>query len=43
MDFSKDTFFTSKPHLFYDYRHLNNDGVEIFSKQVLNDIINHSK
>lgn len=29
-DYSRDTFYTQKPHLFADFRHLNNKGVDIF-------------
>lgn len=33
-DYSRDTFFTNKSHLFADFRHLNNSGVELFSYSV---------
>jgi hypothetical protein len=35
LDYSRDTFYTHKPDLFYDYRHLNATGVEIFSNDVI--------
>lgn len=37
-DFSRDTFYTTKPKLFYDFRHLNNKGVALFDKQVIDSI-----
>ncbi len=37
-DFSRDTFYTTKPKLFYDYRHLNDKGVALFDKQVMDSI-----
>jgi hypothetical protein len=38
IDFSRDTFYTSKPQLFADYRHLNADGVGYFTKAVLDTV-----
>ncbi len=38
IDFSKDSFFTSKPKLFADYRHLNEKGFELFLDVVLEKI-----
>jgi len=40
LDYSRDTFFTSKPKLFYDFRHLNEKGVEIFTQKVIGQINN---
>ncbi len=37
-DYSRDTFYTTKPELFADYRHLNEKGVEIFSNTVAEKI-----
>jgi len=37
-DFSRDTFYTTKPKLFYDFRHLNDKGVALFDKQVMDSI-----
>lgn len=33
-DFSQDTFYTKKPYLFADFRHLNEAGVQIFSNKI---------
>ncbi len=38
IDYSRDTFYTNKPQLFADYRHLNTDGVGYFTKTVLDTI-----
>jgi len=35
LDYSRDTFFTNKPNLFADFRHLNITGVELFSNSVI--------
>lgn len=35
LDYSRDTFFTNKPNLFADFRHLNVAGVELFSNSVI--------
>jgi len=37
-DFSRDPFYTNKPKLFYDFRHLNDKGVALFDKQVMDSI-----
>lgn len=37
-DYSNDTFYTKQPKLFYDYKHLNNNGVTIFSKKIADRI-----
>lgn len=37
-DYSTDSFYRSKPQLFADYRHLNNNGVEIFTNKVFDRI-----
>lgn len=37
-DYSRDTFYINKPQLFADYRHLNETGVELFSKSVIEKI-----
>jgi len=34
LDYSRDGFFSKKPELFADYRHLNERGVEVFSNMV---------
>jgi hypothetical protein len=41
IDFSNDSFFTQQPFLFADFRHLNEKGSEIFTRQITK-IINHS-
>ena len=38
LDYSRDTFYTSQPSLFADYRHLNRNGVKFFSNTIV-DII----
>lgn len=38
LDYSRDTFFTSKPQLFADFRHLNVNGVELFSNNVIDKL-----
>lgn len=35
LDYSRDTFFTYKPYLFADYRHLNEKGVDLISNKVI--------
>ena len=37
-DYSKDEFYTTKPQLFADYRHLNPQGVTIFSNAIIEKI-----
>lgn len=37
-DYSKDEFYTTKPQLFADYRHLNPQGVKIFSNAIIEKI-----
>ena len=37
-DYSKDEFYTTKPQLFADYRHLNPQGVKIFSNAIIQRI-----
>lgn len=39
-DYARDSFYTSKPQIFADYRHLNDKGVEIFSNSVIDKIYN---
>jgi len=41
IDYSNDSFFTQQPFLFADFRHLNEKGSEIFTKQVTK-IISHN-
>jgi hypothetical protein len=38
LDYSRDSFYTSKPQLFADFRHLNADGVSYFAKAVLDTV-----
>ncbi len=38
LDYTKDTFFTKRMALFADFRHLNEKGVELFTKKVIADI-----
>lgn len=38
IDFSKDSFFTSKRELFADYRHLNEKGAELFSDVLIEKV-----
>ena len=38
IDYSRDSFFTTKPELFADYRHLNERGVQLFSDVVLEKV-----
>ena len=38
LDYSRDTFYTNKPTLFADYRHLNEKGVLLFSNNVIEKI-----
>ena len=38
LDYSRDIFYTTKPQLFADYRHLNANGVELFSNNVIEKI-----
>lgn len=35
IDYSRDSFYVSRPELFADFRHLNKAGVELFSKNVI--------
>lgn len=35
LDYSRDTFFSNRPRLFEDYRHLNETGVEIFCNMII--------
>lgn len=37
-DYSNDTFYTKQPKLFYDYKHLNDNGVSIFSQKIADRI-----
>lgn len=37
-DYSRDAFYANKPELFADYRHLNENGVGLFSKNVIEKI-----
>jgi hypothetical protein len=37
-DYSSDTFYTRKPYLFADYRHLNEAGVQLISNDVIDKI-----
>ena len=37
-DYSRDSFYTSKPQWFADYRHLNPVGVEVFCNKVIDKI-----
>jgi hypothetical protein len=37
-DYSTDTFFTNRPYLFADFKHLNNKGVSIFTKLIADKI-----
>lgn len=38
LDFTTDTFYTAKPNLFADYRHLNETGVSFFTNEVMDKI-----
>lgn len=38
LDYSKDSFYTGKPVIFADFRHLNYKGVEIISKDIIKKI-----
>ena len=38
LDYSRDTSFTNYPSLFADFRHLNVNGVELFSYKVIDKI-----
>ena len=38
LDHSRDTFYTTKPALFADYRHLNDKGVALFSNMIIDKI-----
>ena len=37
-DYSRDTFYINKPYLYSDFRHLNDKGAEIFTKDVVERI-----
>lgn len=39
LDYSRDSFYNRRPHLFADYRHLNEKGVAIFSKNIAQQIL----
>ncbi len=39
-DYSSDSFFTTKPTLFADYRHLNKEGVTLFCNRIIKKIKN---
>lgn len=43
MDFTDDTFFTTRPELFDDPDHLNNSGAVIFTKRVIDSIATPGK
>jgi hypothetical protein len=38
LDYSRDSFYIDKPRLFADFRHLNENGVELFNKEIIEKI-----
>jgi hypothetical protein len=39
LDYSRDSFFINKPQLFADYRHLNADGADYFTNEIIHRIV----